>query len=413
MQGYRSHHAMRFWASAACLGLGCVSLAGCATKPTPPMADTSATNAGLNALAAGDSAAAETREPAAGANYKPGTRLSETELQKLAEESAIDLNKVLAERNQRRGDAGQADTRRAPSQSKPAETTIAAGGAASEPSTTSAPAESEPTPPAPEATKQAAPTPEAPVEEDPQAKMQRLANELSALIQKRMVASPDPVPDVLALAAIDALKPGGSAALPEGVDKSLSPPELKAVNAVRDLIRGLVGDPATARDPAKAADRVMDVLKQLAQSKPLAIARAALCSKVNGFGQYTPLGGSAFLAGGTSKAIIYTEIDGFSHRDEVNSGEPMYAVELSQEAALFHAGDNTLQWRWPEQQIREVSRNKRRDFFVIRQIDLPRNLTVGQYVLKVTIRDKVDAKAVAQTSLPITIVADPTLVTAK
>lgn len=413
MQGYRSHLTMRFWASAACLGLGCATLAGCATKPTPPTADTSATNAGLNALAAGDAAAPETREPAAGANYKPGTRLSETELQKLAEESAIDLNKVLAERNQRRGEASQSDTRRAPSQSRLAETTIASGGAASEPSTTSTPAESEPTPPAPVVTTQPAPPPAAPVEEDTQAKMQRLANELSALIQKRMVASPDPVPDVLALAAIDALKPGGSAALPEGVDKSLSPPELKAVNAVRDLIRGLVGDPATARDPAKAADRVMDVLKQLAQSKPLSIARAALCSKVNGFGQYTPLGGSAFLAGGASKAIIYTEIDGFSHRDEVNSGEPMYAVELSQEAALFHAGDNTLQWRWPEQQIREVSRNKRRDFFVIRQIDLPRNLTVGQYVLKVTIRDKVDTKAVAQTSLPITIVADPTLVTAK
>jgi hypothetical protein len=34
-------------------------------------------------------------------------------------------------------------------------------------------------------------------------------------------------------------------------------------------------------------------------------------------------------------------------------------------------------------------------------------------VLKVTIRDKADGKAVAQTSIPVTVVADPALVTAK
>jgi len=383
---------------------GCLLLAGCAAQPAAPKADKTEANTGLNALAS-DAAPArggvtgdtDSGELAAGANYKPGTKLSEAELKKLADESAVDLEKLLAERNKRQQGAG-----------KPIDTTAATdpkassdAAASSEPVVQAAPVE----PPKVE---------EKPVvDEDPHARVERLASELSGLIQKRLVTAADPVPDVLALAAIEALKPGGSAALPDGVDKSLSPPELKAVNAVRDLIRGLVGDPATARDPAKAADRVMEVLKQLSQTKPLTIARAALCSKVTGFGQYTAFGGNAFLAGSGQKAIIYTEVDGFAHREEVASGETMYGVELSQEAALFYAPDNTLQWRWPEQQVREVSRNKRRDFYVIRQIDLPRNLTVGQYVLKVTIRDKAEGKAVAQTSIPVTVVADPALVTAK
>ena len=383
---------------------GCLLLAACAAQPTAPIVDKGEANTGLNALAS-DTAPASTNaasitdsgELAAGANYKPGTKLSEAELKKLADESAVDLEKLLAQRNNRQqGAAKQPDAPATAAQPEP------------EPTAEPAPVV-QAAPVAPPKVEEKPPV----VEEDPHARVERLASELSALIQKRLTTAADPVPDVLALAAIEALKPSGSAALPEGVDKSLSPPELKAVNAVRDLIRGLVGDPATARDPAKAADRVMEVLKQLAQSKPLTISRAALCSKVAGFGQYTAFGGNAFLAGSGQKAIIYTEVDGFSHREEAVSGETMYGVELSQEAALFYSPDNTLQWRWPEQQVRESSRNKRRDFYVIRQIDLPRNLTVGQYVLKVTIRDKADGKAVAQTSIPVTVVADPALVTAK
>jgi len=394
----------------ATVAIATVTLGGCGTAPTARTSGSNETNSSLNALASDSgekgAAAREEREPSAGAGYKPGTKLSENELAALAAESAVDMERVFAERNTPKAAPA---AKPVPAQEQKSPMSKVETGRATEPGEPAVDAapEVEPAPVAP------APAVTTPVPEDPQARMNQLASELSTLLQKRMVSSPDPVPDVLALAAIEALKPDSSAALPEGVDKALSPPELKAVTAVRDLIRGLVGDPATARDPGKAADRVMEVLKQLSQSRPLSISRSALCSKVTGFGQYVPLGGSAFLAGGGQKAIIYTEVDGFTHRDEVREGEPMWGVELSQEAALFHAGDNTLQWRWPEQQVRELSRNKRRDFFVIRQIELPRNLSVGQYVLKVTVRDKVEGKAVAQTSLPVLIVADPTLVTAK
>ena len=56
------------------------------------------------------------------------------------------------------------------------------------------------------------------------------------------------------------------------------------------------------------------------------------------------------------------------------------------------------------------SKNVRRDFFVVQRIDLPANLNVGKYLLKITIEDLV-AQSTDQANIPIQIVADPNLVT--
>jgi hypothetical protein len=54
--------------------------------------------------------------------------------------------------------------------------------------------------------------------------------------------------------------------------------------------------------------------------------------------------------------------------------------------------------------IADTSRSKRRDFFVRKLIKFPSNLTIGRYVLKVTMVDT-QSNRVAETSLPVQVVA--------
>ena len=52
----------------------------------------------------------------------------------------------------------------------------------------------------------------------------------------------------------------------------------------------------------------------------------------------------------------------------------------------------------------DVSRNRRHDFFVVEMIHLPSNLTIGRYLLKVSVVDQ-NVNRIAEATLPIKIVA--------
>ena len=84
----------------------------------------------------------------------------------------------------------------------------------------------------------------------------------------------------------------------------------------------------------------------------------------------------------------------------------MWETTLSQDAVLYlDAGEQSLQvWSDKTPEIRDQSRNRRRDFFLGKIIDLPANLAIGRYVLKVTIVDK-QANRIAEGSLPVQVVA--------
>ncbi len=54
--------------------------------------------------------------------------------------------------------------------------------------------------------------------------------------------------------------------------------------------------------------------------------------------------------------------------------------------------------------ITDRSRQRRHDFFVVRMIRIPANLTIGRYLLKVTLVDQ-QASRVAEATVPIQVVA--------
>jgi hypothetical protein len=256
-------------------------------------------------------------------------------------------------------------------------------------------------------------------------------------------AGSEPLRAAIRLAALESLRPGSATAELAAAKKRLTPDETLAFETVSGLLRDVAAAQGAPADAEAVATAIQRHARRLESTRLLAIARAALCTRVEGFGRYTALGSNTFVRGRPHAAILYVAVENFSQRSETplaaGSGEPRashglkdtlvrlldaasgepsrqdndpaadWITELSQTVSLFHDSDNLEVWRAPEESVRDVARHRRRDYFLVRRLDLPANLSVGRYNLKVTLRDAGAGGAVAEAIIPIEIVADPAL----
>ncbi len=155
-------------------------------------------------------------------------------------------------------------------------------------------------------------------------------------------------------------------------------------------------------DQAQVTSRLGEVFGR----QPITIRTIELCEKVLGFGVYDAFPERTFMAGREQKLIVYVELDNFlpTERTEADG----YEVHLRQELELYESNGFEV-WSHEPVQIVDVSRNKRRDFFVVQLVTLPAQLSVGQYHLKVRVYDE-NAGTRDETSINIQLVADASLV---
>jgi hypothetical protein len=218
----------------------------------------------------------------------------------------------------------------------------------------------------------------------------------------------------MALAGLELLRPGAFQTMitPSTTSGStISPEDTAAVQHLRDYLAAIALE--DAKEPL--SKRLAAHVHLLTESASIAIRTVQLCSEVKGFGQYTSLPSSTFLAGQTMRAVVYAEVEHFKHR-EVNESdrlayrlsgrelEDVWAVDLSEELQLY-SKDGVRVWTRPEQNVVETSRNKRRDFYLVHTVSFPTTLTMGAYTLKVIVRDRVGGGS-AEMNIPIEVVAD-------
>lgn len=221
----------------------------------------------------------------------------------------------------------------------------------------------------------------------------------------------DPVPgsdgkpsvaEAVVLAPLEALAPGSLASIdnPSSVLGSrLSLEDRKTLAAARDRM---------ASAPLVTAETIAESLRAIAPPTQVRIPRALLCTRVSGFGKFEPFASNSFVAGTAARAIVYAEVDGFTYRaaragDPLKPGEMLsdqQSVELEQTLTLYQDVDGYQAWHKPAQKVIEVSRTRRRDFYLIQVVEFPAALAIGKYNLKITIRD-VTSGAVAETVVPI------------
>lgn len=251
-----------------------------------------------------------------------------------------------------------------------------------------------------------------------------LTAELAGLLRPDAANNPDVLKTLCSLIALEAVEPGAATPEIEAAIKPLAPDEAGAARIASDIVRSLASDPKLIADPVALRAELTRQLARLATAPGapagtgLGFGSVALCSRVESFGRYTPFASNRFLAGRSNPAIIYAEVENFTQRPVAEIGDAggahrpadpdELAVELTIRAELFH-DDGSRQWRSAEALVRDTARTRRRDFFLVQRIDLPANLSVGKYNLKVAVRDRLAGDSLVETTIPITIVADPRL----
>jgi hypothetical protein len=147
----------------------------------------------------------------------------------------------------------------------------------------------------------------------------------------------------------------------------------------------------------------IELAEQFNSPRKMRIKNSALCTRVNGFGQYQTFDSSSFLAGKEHPVIVYAELENFSTK--VDTADQQHTVKLTQQIVLYNDADGLEVWKVKPSEIIDKSRNARRDFFVVQIVNLPARLSVGKYQLKLTVTDE-QGQAVDEATLPIQIVAD-------
>jgi hypothetical protein len=144
---------------------------------------------------------------------------------------------------------------------------------------------------------------------------------------------------------------------------------------------------------------IVELAERLKTTAELTVPVMTLARRVEGFGRYEAMD-ARIVAGRETPAIVYCEIENFS--SQLNSNQE-WESNLSMEVVLFSEMGQQVFQDLPAT-ISDTSRSRRRDFFIRKLIKLPANLTIGRYVLKVTLVDT-QSNRVAETSLPVQVVA--------
>lgn len=219
-------------------------------------------------------------------------------------------------------------------------------------------------------------------------------------------AAVDPLRAAVLLSVLHAARPD---LFPRGTNlPPLTPEQADAASGVRILAERLL---AGGADPAAVVDALA---VELAEARGLRITDAALCVRVDGFGAYDPVPSTRLLAGQSHRVILYVALGGFAHR-QARPGEAAdtpgaaWVVELSEEVSVYQDTPAAmLVLHRPEQSVTEVSRAKRRDFYLVQEITFPRTLAAGAYVVKVTVRDRTSG-AQDEANIPVQVVAEASM----
>lgn len=158
---------------------------------------------------------------------------------------------------------------------------------------------------------------------------------------------------------------------------------IEAIIATRDALES----PLTASAAALEAVEALEV--PLRERSDLQIPTVALCTRVQTFGVYDQMPGSALLANRANRAIVYTEIGNFLS-EKTTDGR--HRTVLSNELEVL-TPDGRSVWRREEPNIVDLSRRRRHDFFLAQMITLPETLGPGEYVLKVSVQDELSGKS--------------------
>lgn len=191
-----------------------------------------------------------------------------------------------------------------------------------------------------------------------------------------------------------------------------SAPQLSTLSALpsedRELVSAVMDGLANLRNALRADSNMLlsrkikpmlDMSERLRSQSDLTIPTMTLCKSVTNFATFEPIEPARFIANVDHQVIVYCEVGNFT--SNLNDKQ-LWETRLTWDLTLFT--DQGLQvWSDKTETITDAARSRRRDFFVRKIITLPKNLSVGRYLLKASLVDT-QSNRVAEATTPIVIV---------
>lgn len=123
-----------------------------------------------------------------------------------------------------------------------------------------------------------------------------------------------------------------------------------------------------------------EAARWLGESAPLSVRNLAFITSVDSYGVYTPFDDCEFRPG--EEVILYAEVENYSCKETARG----YHTALRSTFEIFD-GDRQKVAEHEFSTNEEYCKNARRDFFTICQFYIPKKLTPGKYVLRLTVAD--------------------------
>jgi len=194
-----------------------------------------------------------------------------------------------------------------------------------------------------------------------------------------------------------------------------SVPQLTALSPLtpedREVVSAMLDGITNFRDSVRADNNMLlsrkvrpllEMADRLRSQAELSIPTVALCKRVIGFGVYDPIEGERFMAGQETPVIVYCEVENFA--SQLND-QKLWETKLKLQVVLYEEQSGMEVWRQKEMPPGvDLSRNRRHDFFMAEMIHLPASLTIGRYLLKVSVED-LQVNRIAENTVGIQIVA--------
>ncbi len=232
-----------------------------------------------------------------------------------------------------------------------------------------------------------------------------IASRLASTLANDASKSATPMRQLLALSALAVTDP--TIQLPTDLATHLTDEERATAEKFHAAFVRIGRDLQEGKDDAALVTAVEQLLTALKPAPMLALPRVEFCTRVQAFGQIDPIDNRRFLAATSPRVIIYSELENFVSA----MADAKWTTRLATKISILTERDGVEVWRrspeWTA--VVDASDVKRDDFFVGEIVTLSPHLSVGSYVLKMTIRDEATA-TVAEKSVAFQVVADPTMV---
>ena len=145
-------------------------------------------------------------------------------------------------------------------------------------------------------------------------------------------------------------------------------------------------------NPRAEAQRVLTEVQALTDSllqiSDPEITTLALTRAVRGFGQYDLFDPADFPTGRANEFVVYSELRNFQSR---KTDDGWFESEFSMKTTILNRGGEVI-LEINDDPIKDRCRSRRHDCFIPRLVRLPATLSPGEYVVKLTIVDKIGEK---------------------